>query len=312
MNKYKASNDNVAKGDASRIKLFQGCCLSTLKLLADQSIDCIITDPPYFIEGLGADWDKARIAVKASRAGTVGGLPTGMKFNPKQGRAFEAFMHEIAEEAFRVLKPGGFFICFSQARLVHRLGVAVEDAGFEVRDLLGWTYEGMPKAFSQDHFVEKMKITGAAKDAIIAALGGRKTPQLKPCIEPMILAQKPKEGTFVENWTRHGVGLIDTTVSLDGKFPGNLMAVAKPSKEEKGAANDHISVKPLRLMEHLIKVFTKEGDVILDPFAGSGTTGLAALNTGRNAILIEREPDYCDIIAKRCGIAIDGSEKVAA
>jgi site-specific DNA-methyltransferase (adenine-specific) len=174
-----------------------------------------------------------------------------MKFDPKQGLGFQTFMLGISKEVHRVLKPGGFYIAFSQARLVHRLGVAVEDAGFEVRDLLGWTYEGQAKAFSQDHFVRKMKhLSDKEKSDLIASMGGRKTPQLKPMIEPMILGQKPKEGTFIENWQKWGVGLVDTKQSLDGKFPGNLMEVAKPNKDEKGADNEHITVKPVMCSSH--------------------------------------------------------------
>ena len=293
------ANDNAS---VAAWTLHQGDCLEVLRSLPSTSGDFGFIDPPYGIDGMGCEWSKDGLEVRTARAGLVGGLPTGMKFDRRQGGEFEAFMAKVSKEMFRILKPGSFFIAFSQARLYHNLGSAVESVGFEIRDMLGWTYEGQAKAFSQDHFVRKMKsLTKAQQDRLIALLDGRKTPQLKPMIEPMVLAQKPREGTFVENWQKHGVGLIDATASLDGKFPGNLMAVAKPTKAEKGAANDHLTVKPLALMEHLIKLVTKPGDTVIDPCAGSGTTGLAALNTGRRAILVEREAAYCDIIRKRLG-----------
>jgi len=267
--------------------------------MADGSIHLIATDPPYFIDGMGADWNRSTLGARSKRAGVIGSLPVGMKFDTRQARAFQAFMAPVAREAIRILKPGGFFISFSQARLYHRLAVAVEDAGFEIRDMLAWHYEGQAKAFSMDHFIRKMKISQAAQERLLAAVGGRKTPQLKPQMEPMVMAQKPREGTFVNNWILHETGLLDTTASLDGKFPGNIMTVSKPSKEEKGAGNEHLTVKPVQLMIHLIRLFSVPGQVVLDPFLGSGTTGVAAICTGRNFIGVELDPVYVEIANQR-------------
>jgi site-specific DNA-methyltransferase (adenine-specific) len=209
-------------------------------------------------------------------------------------------MARVSEEAYRVLKPGAFYIAFSQARLYHRLAVAAEDVGFEVRDMLGWHYEGQAKAFSMDHFINKMKgLTVEERESIKRQIGGRKTPQLKPQIEPMVLAQKPRCGTFVENWLAHKTGLVDTSASLDGKFPGNVMWVPKPGSAEKGEGNEHLTVKPVRLMEHLINLFCVPGGVVLDPFLGSGTTGVAAVNTDRRFIGFEIEREYVRIARGR-------------
>jgi len=129
----------------------------------------------------------------------IGGLPVGMKFDPRQGKRLQEFMSVVAEKLFRVLKPGGFFLCFSQGRLYHRMVVAIEEAGFEIRDMLIWKKVGQAKAFSQDHFVRKMKISEKEKEIILNSLANRKTPQLKSESEPIVLAQKPKEGTFIDN-----------------------------------------------------------------------------------------------------------------
>src|SRR5690606_32802264 len=102
-----------------------------------------------------------------------------------------------------------------------RMTAGFEDCGFEVRDMLGWSYEGQAKAFSQDHFIKKMNISNEEKTKLIKNLNGRKTPQLKPMIEPMCLCQKPKDGTFIKNWIKYGVGLIDVSVQWNDKFPGN-------------------------------------------------------------------------------------------
>lgn len=280
-------------------ELHLGSALSLLKRIPTASIHLIATDPPYFIDGMGADWDHDKLNTKAKKAGVIGTLPVGMQFNPEQGRQFEKFMNDIASESFRVLKPGGFFVSFSQARLYHRMAVAVENAGFEVRDMMAWKYEGQAKAFSMDHFIRKMDISDEEKTKILASIAGRKTPQLKPQMEPMVLAQKPKEGTFVQNWMANQTGLIDVSASLDGKFPGNIMEVRKPSKEEKGHGSLHLTVKPLSLMEHLIRLLSIEGQIVLDPFSGSGTTGVAANRLKRRYIGFEIEERYFDASIKR-------------
>lgn len=274
-------------------------CFDGIKQIDDESIDLILTDPPYFIEGMGDDWNKEKLSGKRYNTTTVASLPGGMKFDPEQGQKIQEFSTKIGKEYFRVLKPGGFLISFSQARLYHRMTVGFEDCGFEIRDMLGWTYEGQAKAFSQDHFIDKMHCSEEHKKAIKKNLNNRKTPQLKPMIEPMCLAQKPKEGTYVENWLKYGVGLIDVSQTWGDKFPGNLMACPKPSKEEKGNKNEHLTVKPIKLMEHLIKIFSKEGDLVLDPFLGSGTTAIAAIANNRRIVGFEINKDYFQTIQER-------------
>ena len=273
------------------VAVCNGDCLEAMDEIPDGLVDAVITDPPYFIDGMGNNWDVEQLDGKAKKGVVIGSLPVGMKFDPKQGKELEGFMRKVSDQVFRILKPGGFFISFSQGRLYHRMAVAVEDAGFEVRDMLVWKREGQPKAFSQEHFVRKMDLPEEEKARIVAELGGRKTPQLKGQSEPMVLAQKPKDGTFIENWMAHGVGLVDVSVSLDGKCPGTVMEVEKPSGEERKESS-HMTMKPVRLMEHLVRIFTKEGSTVLDPFMGSGSTGVACVHTGRKFLGIELNPKY--------------------
>lgn len=264
-----------------------------LPRIPDNSVDMVLTDPPYFIDKMGNDWDKEGLKKSQSKANVVGSMPVGMKFDPQQGRNLQENLTPIFKHCHRILKPGGFLLSFSQARLYHRMCIAAEDAGFEIRDMLGWTYEGQAKAFSQEHFVRKMKISDQEKEHLIASLQGRKTPQLKPMIEPLVFGQKPKCGTFVENWMTHQVGLVDTSIDWDGKFPGNLMNCRKPSQHERGEGNNHLTVKPQKVLQHLIRLFTVPGAVVVDPYAGSSSTQIAALCTGRHAVGSERElEDY--------------------
>lgn len=282
-------------------KLYNDDCRNILKNIPDNSIDLIVTDPPYFIDGMGDEWNDTSLIQKSQKAGVIGGLPVGMKFDREQGNRLQKFMEPIAEEYFRILKPGAFCIVFSQARLYHRMAITLDEAGFEIRDMLGWKYEGQAKAFSQDHFIKKRKdLSELEKSRIIKELNGWKTPQLKPQIEPMTLAQKPKEGTFVDNWLKYNVGLLNTTQSLDGMFPGNIMEISKRERSiEEDFKIDHLTVKPVKLIEHIINLFTKEGQTVLDSFAGSGSHGVAAIKCNRNFIGIEIEQKYYEICMKR-------------
>lgn len=270
-----------------------------LPKIPDNSVDLVLTDPPYFIDGMGGEWNKERLKKSAKKAQVVGSMPVGMKFDPAQGQRLQEYLTPIFAECFRILKPGGFLVSFSQARLYHRMAISAENCGFEIRDMLGWTYEGQAKAFSQDHFVRKMNISDSEKDALIKSLGGRKTPQLKPMIEPMVFGQKPKDGTFIENWQKNHVGLIDTSQTWDGKFPGNLINARKPSQAERGEGNNHFTVKPQAVLQHLIRLLTPEGAVVVDPFSGSGSTQLAAIAAGRHAIGSERETEDFNTAQRR-------------
>ena len=286
-------SDTYANADG-RIVIHHADCFNILPQLAENSVDCVITDPPYFLDGLNTDWDPVKLAQRTRHNGTVKSLPGGMKFSPKQGDDFEVFFTKLAAQVYRLLKPGAFFISFSQCRLYHRMARAAEKRGFEIRDMMAWRYEGQPKAFSQAHFVRKMRIPDVEKQEIIDKLQGRKTPQLKPQMESMMLAQKPREGTFVENWLKWKTGLIDTSADLDGRFPGTVMDVPKP-KEKYG----HLTVKPVVLIDHLIRLFSAEQQIILDPFIGSGTTAVAAARANRKCIGVEINAAYYATALKR-------------
>lgn len=146
------------------IYLCLGDSIKKLKEIEDCSVDCVITDPPYFIDGMGNNWNEKELNKKVSKAKTIGGLPVGMKFDAKQGIELQKFMEEISKEVFRILRPGGFYLSFSQARLLHRMAIGIENRGFEIRDTLFWKRRSQPKAFSQNHFVKKMNISEDEKE----------------------------------------------------------------------------------------------------------------------------------------------------
>lgn len=289
------------KTETENFSLFNQDCRIGIKELAQNSVNFIVTDPPYFIDGMDDNWSDKNLERKSCHAGVVGGLPIGMKFDRQQGENLQNFLEPLAKEFFRVLKPGAFCVVFSQGRLYHRAAMALDLAGFEIRDLMAWKYEGQAKAFSQSHFIKKDKnLLEGEKQKLIAQLAGWKTPQLKPQLEPMVLAQKPKAGTFVQNWQRYGVGLMNTNESLDGKFPGTVMEVSKKVRAlETDEKIEHLTIKPVCLISHLIKLFTQEGQTVLDPFLGSGSHGVAAIVCNRRFIGFEIEPKYFEIAKRR-------------
>jgi len=282
-------------------QLFNEDCRRGIKNVSENSVDFIVTDPPYFIDGMDDAWNDNNLKAKAAKSGVIGGLPVGMKFDRAQGEKLQQFLEPLCKEFLRILKPGGFCVVFSQGRLYHRTAMALDLSGFEIRDLLGWKYEGQAKAFSQNHFIRRDKtMPEAEKQQLMEELDGLKTPQLKPQMEPMVLAQKPKDGTFVENWKKYQVGLVNTKESLDGMFPGTVMEVSKVvRKHETDEKLEHMTIKPVCLISHLIKLFTKTGQTVLDPFLGSGSHGVAAIESNRKFMGFEIEKKYYDIASRR-------------
>lgn len=248
-------------------------CREYMVTMKDSSVSLIVTDPPYFIDGMGDDWNNAALEQRLRPGGVVGSLPIGMKFDTTQGTRLQKFLRPIAVEWMRLIKPGGFVLCFSQNRLVHHTAMAIEMAGFEIRDVLAWRYDGQAKAFAQEHFVRKRRIPDSEKNRLIRKLGGRKTPQLKPQCELIVMGQAPRDGTFVDNWDKWETGLIDPSNPLiePDRFPGTVIPVPKP-RERHG----HMTAKPVDLLRHLIRIFSLEDTLVFDPFTGSGSTGVAA------------------------------------
>lgn len=281
---------------ATFTKIVHGDCIEKLKEIEPHSVHLVITDPPYFLDGLDADWKKG--TENKPMSSSAPNRLAGMRFDPKQGKELQKFMGEVAEMLLPAMVPGAFAVIFSQPRLVHRMAVGLEDAGFEIRDLLAWhfTRRSQFKAFSMDHFIDRIEDkTVAEKKILKRRFRDRKTPQLRPQFEAMVLAQKPKEGTFVNNWIKYETGLMDSTVSLiSGYSPSNLMKVEKPRE-----SNGHLTVKPVLLIEHLVRLFSVTGQVVLDPFLGSGTTAVAAKNARRTCIGIEIEKDYIATAERR-------------
>jgi site-specific DNA-methyltransferase (adenine-specific) len=144
------------------IQLLHGDCLDRLRELPDCSVDACVTDPPYGLSFMGKAWD------------------------------YDVPTVDVWREVLRVLKPGGHLLAFAGTRTQHRMAVAIEDAGFEIRDLIAWVYgSGFPKSRNLDGDWQGW---GTA---------------LKPALEPITVARKPFKGTVAANVLEHGTGAIN-------------------------------------------------------------------------------------------------------
>ena len=126
-----------------QVKLINADCIEAMKAMPDNSVDSIVTDPPYELGFMGKSWDASGIA----------------------------FNIEVWQEALRVIKPGGHLIAFSGSRTYHRMAVAIEDAGFQIRDQIMWVYgSGFPKSHNISKGIDKA--AGAEREVIGTKMGG--------------------------------------------------------------------------------------------------------------------------------------------
>lgn len=332
--------------------LHHGDCLEVMRGIDADSIDSIVTDPPYGLSFMGKGWDR--------------GVPGA----------------EYWSEAIRIAKPGSHLVAFGGTRTYHRLATAIEDAGWEVRDCFVWAYgqgfpkshdvsKGIDKAAGVEREVVERRAARVAFDTECQGGGGWSAGEvlvtspatddarrwsgwgtaLKPAWEPAVIARKPFRGTVAENVLRHGTGAINVdgcrvgnerlpamvagqarigtfdrgvmiTPERVGRWPANLahdgspdvldlfpreaarfFYSAKASKADRGEGNTHPTVKPSDLMAYVCRLVTPPGGLILDPFMGSGSTGVGALREGFRFAGIELDASYLEIARARLGAA---------
>ena len=372
------------------VRVINADCMTALPELAAEGVrvHAVVCDPPYGLGFMGKAWDS----------------PDNVAFRPETWAA-----------VMECMLPGAHLVAFGGTRTYHRMAVAIEDAGFEIRDSLAWLYgSGFPKSHDVSKGIDKaagaerVRILVPTKDKnlpsqagaiALGATGFRDvsapvTPEaaawagwgtaLKPAIEPIILARKPLIGTVAANVLAHGTGALNIDGCLVGtagggqnghtvgsagyrhgaipktegdvgRWPANvihdgsdevLAAFAEYGESTSKAAarggsnpnpmdwgnpradghivkghtdtgsasrfffcgkadasdrvgSKHPTVKPGALMRWLVQLVTPPGGTVLDPFAGTGSTGLAADQLGMNAILIEQDETYAADIARK-------------
>lgn len=307
--------------------IIHGDCIENMRQMPHSSVDAIVTDPPYGLGFSGVKWDTYATDKGDRTAGDhifdhVGGnhnatsAADAARTARAESRRFGEWCDLWTEEAFRVLKPGGYLVAFGGTRTWHRVAGSVEDAGFEIRDSIAWIYgSGFPKGQNLEKAVAKRA------PELASAWAGWNT-ALKPAFEPIVLARKPvTTKTIVENVLENGTGGLNVDATRFGddlRFPANVILdqsqseeleqarffyAAKASKVERPTANGtaHPTVKPLSLMRYLVKLVTPPSGTVLEPFAGSGATVEACLLEGFNVIAIERVSEYIPLINARIG-----------
>ena len=320
------------------IKIINDDCLNALKEMEDNSVDSIITDPPYGISFMGKKWD------------------------------YDVPSVDVWKECYRVLKPGGHLLSFSGSRTYHRMAVNVEDAGFEIRDQIMWVYgSGFPKSHNLKN--EHQGWGTALKPAHEPIVLARKPLEKKTVVDNVL-----EYGTGAINIDGcrigHGTGrsklvnypnikgnnyngeykdTVEYEIIDRGRWPANFIHdgleeewskyfyCAKASKKDRNEGcqdleekqnvfngknkndcpsseiqgsvsnkfktqpktNHHPTVKPTDLMRYLCRLVTPKNGVVLDPFMGSGSTGKAALLEGFSFIGIELSEEYFNIAKTR-------------
>ena len=407
--------------------LLNGCCRKEMKKLQRQKImvDAIVTDPPYHLTSIVERFGKEDSAPAKDKDGAFKRQSVGFMGKEWDGGdiAFDPMTWSLC---LGLLKPGGHLIAFSASRNYHRMAVAIENAGFEIRDQIMWLYgSGFPKSLNIGKAVDKKQ--GNERESMgmydprslqdganrtERAIGNQQVANyessmvertkgnsewegwgtaLKPAHEPIVLARKPlSEKSIVDNVLKWGTGAInidgcriegdsdaktrvrkagsefgqnsgwndhknvDTIYDPSkGRYPANLIHdglqeewaryfyCPKTSTEERNRGlegfsakpiawgnqakaelkrgnlnfaadgdgtkhnkvamrlNTHPTVKPVELMKYLCRLVTPKGGTVLDPFMGSGSTGIAAKDEGFDFIGIEKEPEYYDIAEAR-------------
>jgi len=278
------------------IQLYWGDCLDVMPALEAGTFDACVTDPPY---GIGMNHAAVNGVVAFQVATWAGVRPT--------------------------LKCGGWLLAFGATRTYHRMATAIEEAGFTIGDSLAWLYgEGYPRSKNRLKPAWEPIVMAHAGDrgAAIGVEGCR-----VPCDEmrpSYVLASHMQPTNSVYAAQRQSV-VSGTT--MQGRWPANVLHDGSPEVAEAvgpgsrffysakasrpcrrgGAHNTHPTVKPVPLMEWLVKLATPGGGAILDPFAGSGTTLIAAANLGRRAVGIEMSEAYCEIAARRLDALADST-----
>ncbi len=308
-----------------KVTLYTGDCRKVLKTLPANSVDAVVVDPPYHMESVIARFGKTGKRDKVRTASNPFARTAKNFIDKKWDGGDIAFRPETWKPVLRVLKPGGYLLAFSSAVKFGRMSVAIEDAGFITHQMKGWINgQGFPKG--------KRVISTGLSDRDRATqgwegwrYGGQ---ALKASIEPIYMGQKPFTAglTGSQNIQRWGVGALNISGLSEKGWPANIMTdgsdvVAKAlfdapdifwaskADEHDRSGSEHAAVKPIDLLQRLVRMVTPPGGVVLDCFAGTGSTGEAAIREGVNCILIEMEREFARDVRKRMKLIMTGPDE---
>jgi site-specific DNA-methyltransferase (adenine-specific) len=230
-------------------------------------------------------------AVFKKRGKPINGWSEADREIPKQ---YYDWCSRWAGEWLRVLKPGASVFIFAGRRFSHRCIAALEDAGFSFKDMFAWMRQRAPHRAQRVSVVYERR--GDGQNA--AKWEGWRVGNLRPTFEPVLWFTKPyKIGTTIaDNVLIHGVGAFNETAFLRYESsPDNVLTRGFMP----GEPGQHPTQKPIKLMQTLIELATQQGQIVLDPFCGSGSTLVAAKLTGRHFIGFEANPQYAEVAKAR-------------
>lgn len=279
-------------------KITFGDCLGLIPRLTDCSIDLFLSDIPYGISL--DDWDvlhnntnSALLGMSPAQAGKSGFKRRGKPINGwaqsdrNIGLEYQDWCKDWATKVYPKMKDGSFLFVFGARRTIHRVINAFEDSGFLLKDTLAW------KKLSAHHRAQRVSTILERRGLLEAAekWRGWRLGNLAPIWEPIVWFMKPYKigGTITDNILKNEVGAMNIAeCKLNGSSPTNLLEFGFRKEETR----IHEAQKPLDLIEYLIRLTTKENQVILDPFMGSGTTAVAAKILKRKFIGFETKQIY--------------------
>lgn len=328
-----------------RVILHAGDCLDVLARQPENSVDACVTDGPYYLPEMEKRFGSTESArASGDRLFAEGAMS---KFHGKAAIVGDICNRpETWAAVLRVLKPGGHLLAFNAVVPFADMQIAARTAGFEIRNVLSWLYgTGFPRGKPLAKFIDR-QVFGAGLDddeiargpvSHAAAFYDECDIALKPAAEFVLMARKPLDGSIGENLLKWGTGALNINAcrvdhETGSSYPANLLhdgsaevveafprdgagkSVARffwhPKADARDrAGSDHPTVKPVALMQYLVRLVTTPGQIVVDPFAGSGSTGEAAWREGRHAVLIELDPAYQADIVKRMALCLAGPEE---
>lgn len=273
-----------------------GDCNEHLENIPKKSVHLFLSDIPY---GINFDeWDvfhnntnSAFLGKSPSQAGKTAFKRRGKPINgwnkddKNMGKGYEEWVYSWAKKVFPLMKDGAPLLVFGARRTLHRAINGFEQAGFLLRDVLVW------KKKSAHHRAQRLSIVldrrGLKEEA--KKWEGWRLGNLAPIYEPIAWFFKPYDMTITDVVLENEVGAMNTRdCQIGGSNPTNLIEIDyRPIKDK-----IHEAQKPEEVIDYLIKLTTREGQTILDPFMGSGTTAISAMKLKRNFIGFEINKDY--------------------
>ena len=236
-------------------KIIQGNCIEGMKKIPDESVDCIITDPPYNISKLNDKRDRSKLNSPIMRRKKELNYDFG-DWDNMERKDFLDFTKKWLKECCRVLKDGGTILSFFNKEDISYLGWTSEEYRIRTRTIICWHKTNPVPSF------RKVNYLSACEYIWVGSKG-----------------KKPWVFNFKQQKEMHN--FFET-----------------PNKSSYGKTK-HPTEKPETLIEHLIEIHSNEGEIILDPFIGSGTTAIACLKLNRKFIGIEKEEEYVKMAKDR-------------